>query len=162
MKVLVLLRYEKRNDSKHSKRVPACEFLNFQVPCPKNQLLVGIVPNPYEERRRHMANRKRNIQMKFYVTEEEKRLIDKKMAQLPTRRYGATCGRWRLTDISSTPTPRRSKRLPRNFPPSAGISTRLPSGSTPEVLRIRPQWRRIRGKLDEIWQLQRRILSSQR
>ena len=35
-----------------------------------------------------MANRKRNIQMKFYVTEEEKRLIDGKMAQLPTRRYG--------------------------------------------------------------------------
>ena len=30
-----------------------------------------------------MANRKRNIQMKFYVTEEEKRLIDEKMAQLP-------------------------------------------------------------------------------
>ena len=36
-----------------------------------------------------MANRKRNIQMKFYVTEEEKWLIDGKMAQLPTRRYGA-------------------------------------------------------------------------
>ena len=27
--------------------------------------------------------------MKFYVTEEEKRIIDEKMAQLPTRRYGA-------------------------------------------------------------------------
>lgn len=36
-----------------------------------------------------MENRKRNIQIKFYVTEEEKRLIDEKMAQLPTRRYGA-------------------------------------------------------------------------
>ena len=36
-----------------------------------------------------MANRKRNIQMKFYVTEEEKRLIDEKMVQLPTQRYGA-------------------------------------------------------------------------
>lgn len=36
-----------------------------------------------------MANRKCNIQMKFYVTEEEKRLIDEKMARLPTRRYGA-------------------------------------------------------------------------
>jgi len=36
-----------------------------------------------------MANRKRNIQMKFYVTKEEKRLIDEKMAQLPTRRYSA-------------------------------------------------------------------------
>ena len=31
-----------------------------------------------------MANRKRNIQMKFYVTEDEKRLIDEKMALLPT------------------------------------------------------------------------------
>ena len=29
-----------------------------------------------------MENRKRNIQMKFYVTEEEKRLIDEKMKQL--------------------------------------------------------------------------------
>ena len=32
-----------------------------------------------------MENRKRNIQMKFYVTEEEKRLIDEKMKQLPIR-----------------------------------------------------------------------------
>ena len=36
-----------------------------------------------------MANRKRNIQMKFYVTEEEKQLIEQKMQQLPTQRYGA-------------------------------------------------------------------------
>lgn len=36
-----------------------------------------------------MANRKRNIQMKFWVTEEEKRLIDEKMTQLPTKRYEA-------------------------------------------------------------------------
>ena len=36
-----------------------------------------------------MENRKRNIQMKFYVTEEEKRLIDEKMTQLPIKQYGA-------------------------------------------------------------------------
>lgn len=36
-----------------------------------------------------MANRKRNIQMKFWVTEEEKRLIEEKMAQLHTKRIGA-------------------------------------------------------------------------
>ena len=35
-----------------------------------------------------MANRKRNIQMKFWVTEEEKALIDQKMKRLPTQRYG--------------------------------------------------------------------------
>ena len=32
-----------------------------------------------------MAKRKRNIQVKSWVTEEEKRLIDEKMAQLPTQ-----------------------------------------------------------------------------
>ena len=36
-----------------------------------------------------MANRKRDIQMKFWVTEEEKALIEEKMKLLPTRRYGA-------------------------------------------------------------------------
>ena len=34
-----------------------------------------------------MENRKRNIQMKFYVTEEEKRLIDEKMKQLPIGKH---------------------------------------------------------------------------
>ena len=36
-----------------------------------------------------MVSRKRNIQMKFWVTEAEKLLIDEKMTQLPTKRYGA-------------------------------------------------------------------------
>ena len=35
-----------------------------------------------------MADRKRGIQMKFWVTEEEKNLIDQKMKLLPTQRYG--------------------------------------------------------------------------
>ena len=52
-------------------------------------MLVGIIPNPYTESGAEMENRKRNIQMKFYVTEEEKRLIDEKMKQLPIKQYGA-------------------------------------------------------------------------
>ena len=36
-----------------------------------------------------MANRKRDIQMKFWVTEEEKALIEEKTKLLPTQRYGA-------------------------------------------------------------------------
>ena len=36
-----------------------------------------------------MANGKRTIQMKFWVTEEEKNLIDQKLKLLPTQRYGA-------------------------------------------------------------------------
>jgi len=36
-----------------------------------------------------MANRKRNIQVKFYVTTEEKELMEQKMAQFQTKRIGA-------------------------------------------------------------------------
>ena len=75
--------------SKHSRCSHTCGFSSFSGPLPeKRKSLVGIIPTPYKERRR-MANRKRNIQMKFYVMEDEKRLIDEKMSQLPTRRYGA-------------------------------------------------------------------------
>ena len=71
--------------------------------------------------------------MKFYVTEDEKRLIDEKMSQLPTRRYGAYLRKMAIDGyIIYTDT----------FPPSVGTSTRLPSVSTPEALRIRPTWTR--------------------
>ena len=36
-----------------------------------------------------MANRKRNIQVKFYVTAEEKKLMEQKMTQLQTKQIGA-------------------------------------------------------------------------
>ena len=32
--------------------------------------------------------------MKFWVTEEEKLLIDVKMTRLPTKRYERICGKW--------------------------------------------------------------------
>ncbi len=108
-----------------------------------------------------MANRKRNIQIKFYVTEDEKRLIDEKMSQLPTRRYGAYLRKMAMTDISSIRTPQISRHLPKNFPPLVGYQ--------PDCKRINaggPAYQadmdEIRERLDEIWQLQRHILSSQR
>ena len=36
-----------------------------------------------------MANRKRNIQLKIWVTEEERKLIEYKMSLVPTRQIGA-------------------------------------------------------------------------
>lgn len=35
-----------------------------------------------------MQNRTRNVQIKFWVTPEERKLIEQKMAQLPTKRIG--------------------------------------------------------------------------
>ena len=36
-----------------------------------------------------MANRQRNIQLKIWVNEEERKLIEQKMSQLPTAQLGA-------------------------------------------------------------------------
>ena len=102
-----------------------------------------------------MANRKRNIQMKFYVTEDEKRLIDEKMSQLPTRRYGAYLRKMAIDGyIIYTDTAdikafiKELSAIGRNI---NQIAKRINAGD--------PAYQ---ADMDEIWQLQRRILSSQR
>ena len=108
-----------------------------------------------------MENRKRNIQMKFYVTEEEKQLIDEKMAQLPTRRYGAYLRKMAIdgyiiytdtTDIKAFTA--ELSAIGRNI---NQIAKRLNAGGPAYQADIQE----IRERLDQIWQLQRRILSSQ-
>ena len=109
-----------------------------------------------------MENRKRNIQMKFYVTEEEKRLIDEKMAQLPTHRYGAYLRKMAIdgyiiytdtADIKAFTS--ELSAIGRNI---NQIAKRLNAGGPAYQADIQE----IRERLDQIWQLQRRILSSQR
>ena len=102
-----------------------------------------------------MANRKRNIQMKFYVTEDEKRLIDEKMSQLPTRRYGAYLRKMAIDGyIIYTDTAdikafiKELSAIGRNI---NQIAKRINAGG--------PAYQ---TDMDEIWQLQRHILSNQR
>ena len=109
-----------------------------------------------------MANRKRNIQMKFWVTEEEKRLIDEKMKQLPTQRYGAYLRKMAIdgyiihTDMSSLKEMNRSLfSIGRNI---NQIAKRLNAGGTT----YKADMDEIRERMEQIWQLQRRILSNQR
>ena len=61
-----------------------------------------------------MENRKRNIQMKFYVTEEEKRLIDEKMKQLPIKQYGAYFRKMAIDGISLSLTEATRKHISGN------------------------------------------------
>lgn len=109
-----------------------------------------------------MANRKRNIQMKFYVTEDEKRLIDEKMSQLPTRRYGAYLRKMAIdgyiiytdtTDIKAFT--KELSAIGRNI---NQIAKRINAGGTA----YQADMDEIQERLDEIWQLQRHILSNQR
>ena len=109
-----------------------------------------------------MANRKRNIQMKFYVTEEEKRLIDEKMTQLPIRRYGAYLRKMAIngyiiyTDTADIKAfTKELSAIGRNI---NQIAKRVNTGGGA----YKADMREIQERLDEIWQLQRRILSSQR
>ncbi len=109
-----------------------------------------------------MANRKRNIQMKFWVTEEEKRLIDEKMKKLPTQRYGAYLRKMAIdgyiihTDMSSLKEMNKALfSIGRNI---NQIAKRLNAGGTV----YKADMDEIREKMEQIWQLQRRILSNQR
>ena len=109
-----------------------------------------------------MENRKRNIQMKFYVTEEEKRLIDEKMKQLPIKQYGAYFRKMAIdgyiiyTDTADIKAfTKELSAIGRNI---NQIAKRINAGGGA----YKADMREIQERLDEIWQLQRHILSSQR
>ena len=107
-----------------------------------------------------MAVRKRNIQIKFYVTEEERQLIDEKLSPLPAKRMGAYLRKMAIdgyiinldtTDIKAFTAELSS--IGRNI---NQIAKRVNTGDSLYQADIQE----IRERLDEIWQLQRRILSS--
>ena len=109
-----------------------------------------------------MVNRKRNIQMKFWVTEEEKRLIDEKMAQLPTRRYGAYLRKMAIDgyiiQVDTTDIREMTKALDSIGRNINQIAKRVNAGGPA----YQADMEEIRERLEQIWQLQRRILLSQR
>ena len=108
-----------------------------------------------------MANRKRNIQMKFWVTAEEKELIDEKMRLLPTQRYGAYL-RKRAIDgyiiyTDTTDIREMNKTLSAISRNINQIAKRLNSGGAAYTADLQE----IKERQAEIWQLQRHILSKQ-
>ena len=109
-----------------------------------------------------MANRKRNIQMKFWVTEEEKRLIDEKMSQLPTKRYGAYLRKMAIDGyiihVDTRDIKEMNKLLSAISRNINQIAKRVNAGGPT----YQADMEEIRERLDQIWQLQRRILLSQR
>ena len=109
-----------------------------------------------------MANRKRNIQMKFWVTEEERRLIDEKMAQLPTKRYGAYLRKMAIDgyiiQVDTTDIKEMTKALGAIGRNINQIAKRVNAGGPT----YQADMEEILERLEQIWQLQRRILLSQR
>ena len=108
-----------------------------------------------------MVNRKRNIQMKFWVT-EEKRLIDEEMAQLPTKRYGAYLRKMAIDgyiiQVDTTDIKEMTKALGSIGRNINQIARRVDAGGPA----YQADMEEIMERLEQIWQLQRRILLSQR
>ena len=109
-----------------------------------------------------MPNRKRNIQIKFWVTEDEKHLIDEKMKLLPTQRIGAYLRKMAIdgyiiytdtADIKAFTT--ELSAIGKNI---NQIAKRINAGAPI----YQADMVEIKERLDEIWQLQRHILSKQR
>ena len=109
-----------------------------------------------------MANRKRNIQLKIWVTEEERKLIEYKMSLVPTRQIGAYLRKMAIdgyiiyTDTANIKAMNKELRaIGRNI---NQIAKRV--NSTSDI--YREDIAELRERLGEIWRLQRTILSTLR
>ncbi len=108
-----------------------------------------------------MANRKRPIVLRCPVTAEERTLIEQKMAQLHTRRIGAYLRKMAIDGyviyVDTADIKAMNKRLSAIGRNINQIAKKLNAGGPAYQADIEE----LRERLDEIWQLQRRILLSQ-
>ena len=105
-----------------------------------------------------MANRKRNIQMKFDVTEEERELIRQKMAQIPIQRIGAYLRKMAIDGLIIYTDTSDIKEMNRELH-SIGVNINQIAKRVNETGSIYAEdIKEIQERLKEIWQLQRTIL----
>ena len=106
-----------------------------------------------------MVNRKRPIILRCPVTAEERTLIEQKMAQLQTKRIGAYLRKMAIDGyIIYVDTKEMNKLLSAIGRNINQIAKRVNA----EGPTYQADMEEIRERLDQIWQLQRRILLSQR
>ena len=109
-----------------------------------------------------MEGRKRTVQVKFYVTEEERRLIREKMKLIPTRNMAAYLRKMAIdgyvVHIDTTDIRVQTAELQKIGVNVNQIARRLNSMGPLYTQDVAD----IKGALAQICQLQRYILSSQR
>ncbi len=108
-----------------------------------------------------MVNRKRNIQMKFWVTEEEKNLIDQKIKLLPTKRYGAYLRKMAIdgyiiyTDTSDL------KEMNQILGAISRNINQITKRANGKGTIYQEDMEEIKERLDVIWKMQRELLLKQ-
>ena len=106
-----------------------------------------------------MPHRKRNIQMKFWVTDDEKRL-DEKMKLLPVQRYGAYLRKMAIDGYIIYTDTADIKTFTAELSTVGKNINQIAKWINFDVPIYQADTEEIRERLDEIWQLQRRITSS--
>ena len=109
-----------------------------------------------------MPNRKRNIQIKMWVTDEERRLIEHKMSLVPTNQIGAYLRKMAIDGYiiytDTTDIQKFNKELQRIGRNINQIAKRVNSTSSIYMTDIEE----LKEDIQNIWQLQRTILSTLR
>lgn len=109
-----------------------------------------------------MANRKRNIQLKIWVSQEEKDLIYLKMAQVPTDNIGAYIRKMSIDGYIINADMTEIKKFNSELQ-SIGKNINQIAKRVNETSNIyREDVVELQERLKTIWQLQRRILSKLR
>ena len=109
-----------------------------------------------------MSGRKRAIQVKFYVTEEERALIEQKMKQIPTRNMAAYLRKIAIDgyiiQIDHSDIKAMTAEIQKIGVNVNQIARRVNATGSVYEQNIAE----IKGALDEIWRLQRLSLSKAR
>lgn len=127
-------------------------------------LLVGKCPKPSKERKGSgaMAERKRSIQLKFYVTEQERTLIEEKMKLLLTDNMGAYLRKMAIDgyiiQLDYSAIKEQTAEIQKIGVNVNQIAKRVNATGNA----YQEDLEEIKGALDKIWQLQRYTLSKLR
>ena len=108
-----------------------------------------------------MANRKRKIVLRCPVTEEERKLIEQKMAQLPTSQIGAYLRKMAIDGYIIYVDVKNIKQYIQELQAIGKNINQIARRVNSTTNIYKEDIEEIKKRLDEIWQLQRYILSSQ-
>ena len=109
-----------------------------------------------------MANRKRKIVLRCPVTEEERKLIEQKMAQLPTSQIGAYLRKMAIDGYIIYVDVKNIKQYIQELQAIGKNINQIARRVNSTTNIYKEDIEEIKKRLDEIWQLQRDILSNLR
>lgn len=108
-----------------------------------------------------MANRKRDIQKKLFVNEEEDKIIKEKMKQLGTDNFGAYARKMLIDGYIVKTDYTEIKNLSKEIN-KIGVNINQIAKRTNETNRIYEEdIKELKGELEQVWQLLKLNLSSQ-